>query len=119
MLKAINSYQKEVRFGFIFFVCIICAGLVLAQLAAMYIFQNEEIVWQGACKGGALADAGDSKIKMTVWCPGRDGFEIINSSLIAEAKNEDKVFFCKKTKGNIIKNENWVCHIPPKENDVK
>ncbi len=115
MIKALNNYKREVRFGFILLVCIICAALVAAQFGAMHGFQNDKSLWAGVCVGDKLS--GDNNgMKMTVKCPGQDEFVTLNSTVIINFINEDRVFYCENFKGNIMKNEWWNCAVPGDEN---
>lgn len=114
MLKAINSYKKEVNFGFLFMVCAICVVLTIIQFATMHGLQNDEITWQGSCVAGAL-DGSSENIKMTVKCLGQEEFQTTDKAIISYAMNENRIFNCVIVKGNIMKNEWWNCIVPGKE----
>jgi len=116
MIKVINSYKKEVRFSFIIFICIICGLLIGLQIGLMYGWQSQNAVWEGVCKGGALVE-GPDKVVMTVHCPSHDQFKTSSIPVMLASKNEGRVFFCRKTEGNIMKDENWRCTVPEKGTD--
>ncbi len=112
MLKAINWYKREIHFGFIVIVCLICAAIIGLQIATFYLFQSENTMWQGICKGGNLIEGSNDSVIMKVHCPLQDEFLTDSLSVIMASKNEGQVFYCKKTEGNIMKDETWYCSVP-------
>ncbi len=112
MKKAIKSYIREVQFGMMFVICITCVILVGIQTGFMFTMQDSRTIWQGICKGGALSDAGDNRTNMVVHCPGEEEFVLNDPILIMTSKDDGKVFYCKRTEGSIMKDEDWLCTVP-------
>lgn len=119
MLKAINWYKREVQIGFLVIVCLSCVAIIGIQIGSMHLFQSESIMWEGICKGENLVAGSNDSIIMEVYCPLQDEFLTTNISVIMVSKNEDKLFYCKRTEGNIMKDESWYCSVPKEEIDVR
>lgn len=109
-IKEVIHTYKNIRFWLIVGVVAVCLLLVGLQVGIMYAFQSQNPVWEGVCNGGDLIEGNDS-ILMTVHCPTQDEFKISNFLVILASKNEDKTFYCKKTEGNILKDETWKCNV--------
>lgn len=111
-----DTYKDATCFGITFVVLMVCCVIFLVELGSMFLFQSDETLWEGVCSGTEIvtSNSSDSNIALKVNCPGRDEFEITTKSIIVAYVNEDRVFFCEKTKGNIMKNESWFCHVPGK-----
>lgn len=109
--KAITTYKKSVRFWVIFIAVVLCGLLVGLQFGIMYAFQSQNTIWEGVCKGGNLIKGTNDTILMTVHCPTQDKFLVNNFLITLASKNENKMFYCRKTEGNIMKNEKWKCQL--------
>ena len=111
MIKTnLKYYKRKVTFGLIICVCFVLALTSGAQVALMYAFEEDTTEWQGICKGGELSNGGDRRTNMMVHCPGEEEFVINDPYVIIASKSEGKVFYCRRTKGTIIKNETWKCY---------
>lgn len=111
MIKSWSEYKSATSFGNSFIISFSCLVLVMLQVIFMFFIQNEELLWQGICSSGQLHATSNVDLVMNVSCPTQEPFIINTPSVIASVANNNNKIFCERTKGSIMRNEEWICVI--------